>query len=708
MFSSSGQYAAQPDRLIIHHLSDLHYQQNQQSKGRIAFNKYTRYLQELEAEKRPHLIVITGDLTENGDAGDLGALAASLSAIQPNTPITWAAQQPDMTSAQRICVVPGPNDITWNKDKDGKLGFQGFIEAFSGFSLPTLDGTLPASVSAANASTPVVVYPINTCYAPPTLPDEVKRELKLYRQSFRRFRGQYKGFTTPGLQKLLTSVTKRTANFRAQLRKDFLRLVEESQLTFLDAGMISESDLSAFTTWAQPQPQAQPPAKYPFKILVTHHPLLVQPDLSVRNLPAMRQRFQNLLSQAQSGGFLLALSGHIHKPQVLSDLSILANQNTRYPLRQIGAGSLGESSTFNEITATYSQEKSEWRFRIRMIDVTQPVATSSPALVLLNPTEDADKSTDEMRERFDRRQRFDRRVRSAMRQYSEDIVRDSPRSDKRELDKRDKEIQLPQTAMNTISDIIKETVFPEYTAIVSFFLKRKIAPQTPNPNPPGLAGLDRTPPQKDAFQMQTHYLAPENEDLQRLGYPSSLGAWAVILGRILEFPQVTTGQFMTKEDYIWLKESGKIPAIKDALDALITPAQPNTTQDQDEITRYRSLRNKLTELEGKRPDQIDDSLIVGTDIYQKAPRANETSPLPPFFSVPVPLRSTVIERPILPEMGVLNVNIFEKQDEREAKKTPLSPDDLAERKEMLSMLSDLIVTILCSSSALGNPKSVWE
>src|SRR5262249_5151912 len=96
--SSNGQ------RLIIHHLSDLHFKPNAQSPQHMALIKYAGYLNSLPAEKRPDLVVITGDLTHTGEMNDLRTVATIL---RTDFPI-WASDL-----AQRIFVVPGPRDVNW-------------------------------------------------------------------------------------------------------------------------------------------------------------------------------------------------------------------------------------------------------------------------------------------------------------------------------------------------------------------------------------------------------------------------------------------------------------------------------------------------------------------------------------------------------------------------------------------------------------------
>src|SRR5260370_3686261 len=68
--------------ITIHHLSDLHYRHRSQANtgGDAAITnddllvKYRGYLEQLEPDRRPDMIVITGDLTSTGGTTDLSTV----------------------------------------------------------------------------------------------------------------------------------------------------------------------------------------------------------------------------------------------------------------------------------------------------------------------------------------------------------------------------------------------------------------------------------------------------------------------------------------------------------------------------------------------------------------------------------------------------------------------------------------------------------
>jgi 3',5'-cyclic AMP phosphodiesterase CpdA len=97
-------------RITLHHVSDLHYQHRSRSNtgGDAGVPKddllvtYRGYLERLEPEGRPDLLVITGDLTATGSAGDLGTVQEILRNDVPS----WAGRL-----SEHIFVVPGPRDV---------------------------------------------------------------------------------------------------------------------------------------------------------------------------------------------------------------------------------------------------------------------------------------------------------------------------------------------------------------------------------------------------------------------------------------------------------------------------------------------------------------------------------------------------------------------------------------------------------------------
>jgi 3',5'-cyclic AMP phosphodiesterase CpdA len=676
MISPNPQSAVLTDHLIIHHLSDLHFHDDEQNKGRLAFDKYIVYLRDLELEQRPHLIIITGDLTEGGDSRDLAILAGMLRSV-PTARLGGTTG----ALASQICVVPGPRDIAWDtsSNRDHNLSFQGFYQSFKNFILPSQQHGIPQHLK--EIGSPLfTMYPLDTCFIPESLPYDIQQEFHKFGDRYDRFRRDHRQYRPkPGFFS-----ARNRQNDRDNLRLRFLDLTEGNSLTILDAGRIDDKDLREFTKWAKQvtatDQTGQTQLREPLKILVSHHPLLAysEPKTNDADKEAvlLQRNLRDLVYAANDAGFHLALHGHIHKPHVLSDLSIFADKGDRRLLRQAGAGSLAESMTFTEITANYRTSESMWQLEIRTVNV--DTATPSTSLMLLNPVEDISKRADALDKQLQLRVNFEQMLGSVMHLFAETIVQKSSRREDR-----DKDFQTPQNAMSLIRDLIHDTIFDnEYDLGVSFVER----------------SLDL---RQQIWILQNTFLTPSANDPKALLYPASVAGWALMLGQSLIYPDVTS-LTLGEEDELWLKSSGKIPRLQDALNALSTYAK----DDKREKDRFERLSRYLEQivypsgLQKRQPFQ-------GSDLYQP-PLFGQPRTYPVFISIPVPLRTRVL--PELPEIGVLNVYMRERPT---LKEKSLTPEELSkkaftqERRELLETLSHLLAVILTSSNALGNPRGAW-
>lgn len=667
-------------RIIIHHLSDLHYRQQSDtsrasSQGQDPLVKYRGYLEGLPPERRPHLIVITGDLTATGSPTDLNTIATILRNDFPK----W-----DKDLARHIFVVPGPRDISWQESGKPELGE--FYKAFHDFALPSRTHGLPDHGTTPLPGLHCIAYPLDTCYTltefRADLRNEFRQHAKTYHTFVKRFRRVHRRLAW------LFGVTKRRKRTRlADLRERYLRLTEGNQLTLLDAGRIAPADLKTFTDWINPFRKAPKPADdsvEPLKILITHHPLAVQPE-SDHEAPSARpvqQRFRTVMNLARDAGFHLALHGHIHKPQVLSDLSIVEGPDTQHPLRQIGAGSLGDDGMFNEITAVYSteQDQRQWRLEIRTVNVLAERPHDASSLVLLNPTEATAAEMDHLKRTARTYNEFDDQIRLVMRQFAETVHRSQAVSMTN---------PLPQAAMQSVESIIRDVVFKDFAVRVRLLLKD---------NESGRANA----------KLKAAYLTPAVSDgTGPLTYPASIAAWSLVLGRTLDFPRIIT-ENLTADDHDWLKRSEKVPELLRALEALQEQAGARSYPAHEMAQRYGLLHDKLTAMRDSREAELH-----GTDIYQQPPIGTPHTTYPYFACVPFPLRPPAGGfRPDLPEIAVLDVGVrvperpAEKQDESGVE-TPVQVFT-PQRIRMLETLTELIGTILMTSSALGKPKGIWE
>nr|WP_246152522.1 metallophosphoesterase [Roseospira navarrensis] len=122
------------DGFIIHQISDLHFGQFSEEIGnKWLCEYYLDFLRTLPPRKRPHVVVICGDLTSFGldkefvDAarfvqqlkGSAGQNGSAL--LQP----LYTGSEPDC--AKQIVVVPGNHDVTWREQRsDGEAAIRPF------------------------------------------------------------------------------------------------------------------------------------------------------------------------------------------------------------------------------------------------------------------------------------------------------------------------------------------------------------------------------------------------------------------------------------------------------------------------------------------------------------------------------------------------------------------------------------------------------
>ena len=668
-------------RVIIHHLSDLHYQQTRSSNDN-PLTRYMGYLDQLEPAKRPVLLVITGDLTATGDANDLRTVAELLRNRFP----AWAGDL-----ASHIFVVPGPRDINW--EGADAPGLKPFYEAFHDFGLPSPARALPTHGANARTPLPCIAYPLDTCYSLDECRAEMKEQFHQYGSTYHDFVKQFQQVRSRNTGPLSFMRRDRKAELAA-LQERYLNLTETNDLMLLDAGRVAAGDLAAFARWVDSQGASQSGTDgsvETLKILITHHPLAVQPEMEhgqdeVQRAAAREKDagFEQLARAAGRGGFHLALHGHIHKPQVLSDLSLLREADARHPMRQVGAGSLGDGKTFNEITGVYAQdgEQNHWRLEIRTINLKAQNPHETTAWVLLNRTEDAAKRVEELERAQGRRAEFDERVQSVMHQFSESVHRTQPED---AFDRSIPEL-LPQAALQTVDSIIQKVVFPGFDVRSRLYLKDKQA--------------TKVIPRLSAF-----YLNASFGDAAPVAYPHSLAALALVLGRTLVYPDDLDAR-LDERDYQWLRRSGKDRELGRILEALIREPPPTGSPAPEAAQRYQALLTKLNQ------GMADDGRaypLTGMDFAYDAPGAGARPAQPVVIHVPYPQRPPEGNGPDVPEVAVLVVSA-RAPDEHPETQTAQPAEQAAspERRGMLASLAQLIGMILISSSAIGKPRGVWD
>jgi hypothetical protein len=479
------------------------------------------------------------------------------------------------------------------------------------------------------------------------------------------------------------------------LREDFLKLTESSDLTLLDVGRVLQRDFEVFRDWVAAQRTSlQPPSggHEPLKILITHHPLVVQPataSSSGQRLPTGARRrdpgFQQLAEEAARAGFHLALHGHIHEARVLSDLSILKEPDAQLPMRQVGAGSLGDSNTFNEITATYAQDggEAQWRLEIRTINLSAKDPHAASSFVLLNRTEDIARRAEELEQDKVRHSEFDDRRRGVVEQYTDTIyvarvkgARGAP--------------ELPQTPLLSIQDVVDDFVLDGFEVRVRLLVKDERLP--------GL--FPRLTP--------NYLLGGESEEAGRDLYPFSLAALSLLLGRSIAYPR-KADMPLGPEDYRWLRQSQKDGRLLKNLEDLARNPPPTGDVVGKGSDHYSSLRANLAAALAEQPKQP----VTEKDFYRKARSASPTYPA--FICLPYPRRRWTGGVAQVPEIAVLNVSVrapHGKSDD--ALSTGVTPEQLAEQAftpdniSMLESLADLVGTMLVDCAAMQMVTPIWQ
>lgn len=676
-------------RIIIHHLSDLHYQQDSHGSNDHPLVRYRGYLEQLEPARRPTLIVITGDLTATGHKDDLRTVAEVLRNDFP----LW-----DAALSNHIFVVPGPRDFNW--EGTDPPGLKPFYEAFRDFGLPATGHGMPQHIVTVREPLRCVAYPIDTCYSLEECRVEMKEQFRQYGATYHEFVKQYQQARSRILSPFRFLGVDRKAELAA-LRERYLNLTETNDLTLLDTGRVHPGDLAAFENWIASQGKgtnAEGVPSEPLKILITHHPLAVQPELERSRADPQREdyklkdmRFEKLASAAGRAGFHLAIHGHIHKAQVLSDLSLLQDPDARHPMRQVGAGSLGDGRTFNEITATYTNDgdHNHWRLEIRTINLKARNPHDASSFVLLNRTEDVAKRAEDLERDKSRRDEFDSRVQGAMRQFSEATYRTHSEG----AFERSAPVLLPQAPMQSVESIIREVVFPGSGVRVRLFLKDR--------QHTGLVP-----------RLTAVYLAPSVSDgAGPVTYPVSFAALSLLLGRTLVFPR-DLGLRFDERDYMWLRRSGKDRELVRNLEALIREPPATGYPGAEEAQRYQALLTKLTR--GMAEDRQAEPL-VGADFYREVPQQHAHQTYPVFICVPYPRQASEGGVPEVPEVAVLVVSLKAPEENSQENPEEHATPDAVEKKAatpehigMLESLTELVGTILVTSSAVGKPRGLWD
>lgn len=716
-----------PNQVIVHHLSDLNYEENTNSTNNKLLT-YLRYLEGLPDPLYPDVVVITGNLTKNGTVQELQAVSNRLVAGFSR----W-----DGHLREHIFIVPGPQDINWQWDILEKRGISlaAFYTVFEPFATPAYEQPSAVRTPGVVESEDWIGYLIDTCYSPKELDATLKKHFKTYAGDFGRSirrRGKV-GSKFLGMWKRPWRFKKAARNpareaALVQLQREFLNFTESTRPLDLRRGRVTTTDIEEFKGWTgaykrkvqaailhaasaqgpyAPVPNVQAAngaTRPPLKILITHHPINI--PANEKSAPAdeviTSRSFTRLLEAARAAEFHLALHGHHHNEDVIVEVSTLQEPGTAKEIRQYGAASLDQTSMFNELTAIYREDQNQasgqssrpgkWEFTRYTVNLSAagPVA---PRGTPGNVTTVADKTIRQMTRDAKQRREFETMLRFSMRRFGEQVW--SARQERLQGGA-PKITTLPQEALFLIRDVISGVIFKGYETHVRLLLKNI---------PPSLGSVPRLVPT---------YLTPAMmEGTDTLIYPASIAAWSLVLGRNLVFSEIDRNDIQPRdtepEDHEWLRQSSKIDGLIQALKELETDA--TNTNATDEAGRYSKLRTDLLDIKAG-PLNAPNANIQAKTMFRKPPDGSPLRGWPTFICLPYPIRPIGGAKPTLPEIAVLEVGVrpMEPPDPEDTTPRPAGPFKpfTDERVEMLEVVTDLIGMMLTTADALGRPPGAWS
>lgn len=647
-FPASSQPAlpAKTDTIIVHHLSDPH--RGRTSGARHPLDLYVQRHRRLPAEKKPNLIVITGDLTVSGTRDELREVAQALQSL--------AQDYDDLNPRQRVLVVPGPHDLDW---ANATANFDEFRAEFQPFIVPSFfgrDGSmLPGPQPFSHSTTEhYVVYLLNSCHTPVSL---ARQPAKALEELGKRYRDLWR--------ERAKSLQRPNAPFDATLRARFLE--QTTEMITRDTGVITPEERAHFEQIAQSlnlddfNPAASNPGAEPanpLRILISHHPLIPYSGRDGRVFSAATGASE-LLQTARRLGFTLALHGHTHEPHVLTDLPL--NDTTDQSLTQVGAGSLSglthDSPIVNEIIATRQRGADRWSLELTTLNVEADADRVAPRFFISGPAADtaAHRATPAAPDDASHAHgKLEDRLRVALRQFVDAIEDDS--------------LDAPARPLATIKDIIKEVIFAGVETRIGLALK-----QRPLANGPIILKNEYIIPDT---QLDEQYLHP-------FPYPDTVAAWSLVAGEILIFPRDFQDDTRLV-NYDWLMRAAKFETV---LRLLQDRAASGLDYNQRAATLAARLQARTLRL---------------VDIFQPSPQAQTPTRFASFISVPIPLRVATASPTRPREIGALDVAVVDPDPARPAAVFT------EERVDMLRTVAMVMDMILTTAHKLRKPRGVWD
>lgn len=723
-------FKAKPnDILVIHHLSDLAFDQ---SRDHPLFD-YFAYLTELEDQKfesahrravsrpdgrtngraaeyenerpelPPNLVIITGNIAARKFDDDWQRSTLREAAVALRGPLQITRR--DLHEA--AFVVPGPLDVAWDRRASW---LEPFARAFDAFATPFTAPTSSAGAAVSfNAVTPprahYAVYLLNTSPTPAEL-------LALSRSGSKEFAEAIKAY-----DKALASYEKRRRRSRGAYDEELDRRLADkvaALLRLVEDGRVLPQDHDAFVR-ACNTPRADGD-EYPLKILVTYHPLLTGREFMLPR-QAGPTAFARVLELARQQGFHLAFQGHSARPQAFAELPLAGQQ---VPLRQIGSASLRATRSYNEIVATHDQQKHHWNIEMRTVPLPSQQALRAqrvpprPIYIVLNPLADVLKPpTQEKGEATKKRERFEKEIRITMRLLAEAIESDSE--------------EIPFPPLVRLQAVIQDVIFENYDTVVGLAIKTVHG-------------------ETGRVELQSQYLDPAGYGDYRFThpfeYPTTPPAWALILERILAFPLDfcdETGEAknaLTRDDREWLNATGKEAPTKERLYAYWMSIESDRELPKEVRERESARAKRLYERFASQGAYAGhEAALFLDDAIQHSEQAQTPLPFDEVVYVPVPRRPRGGFQSARTELGTLIIEVARRKDVEEQQPQPVrdqqqaqssgvgarahQPDGdekLPQKREeivtedctdMLRTVSDVMYLILATADRLGRPKGSW-
>ncbi len=660
---------AQNKVLIIHHVANIW--NSEKHFYEQPLKEYREYLKNIPAQQRPQLILISGNVTLTGSKDELSNVYTELSIIKN--------MLDEIDDERKIVITPGLHDLEWRLS-DKKDVLKAFKDQFSDFILPDLpdeNGGVLKSLRpfAVSDRFGYFVFPVNTIQKPGALRQGSRPQKELLRQ----FQDAWKKIAAQSA----------AGGYSSGQVKEFMQTLQQfiwSETSYVD---VREAENLQQTVAKELYPDDAADTGAPnftnyYKILVTHHPILPFTVLSERSFSAAANSF-GLLNELSSSEFQLLAHGYARGSSLLTQFPIAKvynkddNTGDTSTITQSSAGSLGSAGlasdyerSFNEIVATYNPESKGWSTYARRIFIRPNEKDTSLFQVAIHP---AKKSVETVLLNKPEIASFFTEADMVVLQRHKDVLQNVGEAFTRAISDLHQQIgDVPSQALSAVGSIISSTIFQPGTTRVGLALKKPFSL------------MNRTRHiSRSVCVIENTYIDPVDKldpsYIHPFTYPDTLGAWSLILGKVIVFPLKDPNEVI---DYQWLEQNNKIQVIEKALQYLSNGDDPAAFRARDLLEKFNHQTLKLS------------------DTFLPPPENTVPSRYTSFISVPVPLRPTAAVPAIIPEMGILTIDVI---DAPNIKPGSAFTED---RILLLKFISQVINMILQLGNAAKRPVGTWE